>query len=249
MEALPPSPRLRRRARWWRKGGSWRFAVKRSSTRRFVGPVDLVSAFQAGSQDPPRRASRAVGAGESWQVQRARKRTLGLPTGVGRPVGCSCRESVAEVGETHLSGSPVTASSSRKRGSSREAVADGWPVSSSQSLTRRDGLGAGERVRGSAARVTNERNVAGLGSVIARSWAPGRTDGRRPGPFVVRRPNPAACAASLVRRGPEGSVLATLFDGSPQEVSSRGSGRGTGTEPEALGSAGRHGTSEVSLVR
>jgi len=54
MAALPPSPRPRRRARWLRKGGSWRFAVKRSSTRRFVGTVDSVSVFQTGSQARPR---------------------------------------------------------------------------------------------------------------------------------------------------------------------------------------------------
>jgi hypothetical protein len=128
--------------------------------------------------EPRRKPERAQAGPGRWSRQGGRTRAdwpqgreVGgrsrLPAGIGRQAGCSCRESVAEVGETHLSRSPF------ERGVTRGRQAERWSGSSYQPLTRREQLGAGERVRGSAARVITN---ATLPAWRTRSQDPGRQD-------------------------------------------------------------------------
>lgn len=101
----------------------------------------------------------------------AGRRTSEARSGIGRHAGCSSRESVAEVGEMHLS-----RSRGRARGNPQEADAKGWPEASHPPLTRRDRVAASERVRGQRRASEQRTRVCLLGS-----QDPGRTDGRRPG--------------------------------------------------------------------
>jgi len=135
---------------------------------------------------------------EERRVERPRGTKVGA-VGNRTAGGCSCRESVAEVGEAHLFSRPRSTwrrkpARRQKREVARRAqpAFDGAGGKSGRTTQRTKG----ERVRGTAARVINERD---LPTRIARSGT-----NRRKAPWFVRirRPNPAAEEASLVRRDP-----------------------------------------------
>jgi hypothetical protein len=205
-----------------------------SSARKGVGePRRKPEQAQAG---PGRWV--AAGSGPT-RAERSQDRAVSgrsrLPAGIGRQAGCSYRKSVAEVGEAHLSRSQV------ERGATRGRRAERWSVSSYQPLTGRDQLGAGERVRGRRGASDHERNAACLANEIARSRAAGRTDGRRPGSFAVRRSKPAAHRASLARRVPEYGVFGRRAIGVPPRGFLGRIRREKGTEPAFSGASGDRG--------
>ena len=72
-------------------------------------------------------------------------------------------------------------------------------------LTRRVWLVAGDRVRGEGRAREQRARLCPLGP-----RGLGRSDGRRSGPFGVRRPNPAAGPAGLAWRGPH--IATYLYD-------------------------------------
>jgi hypothetical protein len=197
-----------------------------------------------------RARAHIVRAGGSRQMQAERRSRRREAAGPERSRGCR-RESggmqgARVVSRLQKSERRIFLEAMSKAGRPVGDEAQRWPGSSPQPLTRREQLGAGERVRDSAARAIDERNAACPAPGVARSREAGRTDGRRPGSSSARRPNPAASKASLARRDPA-PRLRDGCGGSPPRAMLGRIQRGTGTEPGDLGSVGRQRASEVSL--
>jgi hypothetical protein len=152
--ASPSCGREHRRREAWRGG-----AFDRGSTRTAPGHArdrtePRFRTIPSSEGDPPRRASReGCGRDRSWRFAVKRGSTWQLTRwarpGIERSAGCSWRESVAEVGETHLSRGARGPRCRRRQGGTRErGVARGDPSAfdeADQGSRRATGCGARQR--------------------------------------------------------------------------------------------------------